>query len=122
MLLKDTNNEAIYASITEGGHGVPSALAISKKLNETRLLNIESMGDEDDGEALARSTFISKIMRPMYLHKYNTEFNENIYSHHDTKGLRGIGTVPSGSCEGDTRLCTYARETSKKRLQCVNQM
>ena len=84
---KDANNDAIYASISEGGLGVPSFLALSKKLKDTRLLNIEGIGDENNGEALARSPSTSKIMRPMYLQKYNIRFNENIYNHLDTKGL-----------------------------------
>ena len=49
-LLRDTNSDAIHASISEGGLGIPSILALSKKLEDTRLHNIESIGDKDDGE------------------------------------------------------------------------
>ena len=46
------SNDAIHMSISEGGIGVPSTMAISKNLKESRLLNVEGIGGEEDGESL----------------------------------------------------------------------
>ena len=86
-LPRDMNNDAIHASISEGGLGIPSILFLSKQLKESRLLNIEGIGTEDDGKALARSSYISKIMQPPYLQNHHIYYNIRIYDHLDTKWI-----------------------------------
>ena len=79
------------------GVGILSILSLCRKHKESRLLNIEGIGSEDDGKALAKSPFTSKIMLPPYLQNQHTDYYVEIYNHLDTRRLKGMGTVPLAS-------------------------
>ena len=91
----DTSNAAIHAPIPEGGLGLFSTIATSKKLKESRLLNVEGIGgggDEDDG-SIIRSPHVLQIMEPKLIKTFIDTSTRDLHKHLDTHGLRGIGTV-----------------------------
>ena len=51
----DVSNDVIHASVSEGGLGIPSTMAMLKTLEESCLLNVEGIGGEEDGEGIVNS-------------------------------------------------------------------
>ena len=93
----DTPNAAIHAPIPEGGLGLFSTIATSKKLKESRLLNVEGIGGDEDGGSIIRSPHVSRIMEPRYIKAFQDTSIRDLHNHLDTQGLRGIGAVPAAS-------------------------
>ena len=89
----DLCNDTIHASISEGGLGLPSTMATSKKLKESRLLNVEGIGGEENGGLIIQSPHVQKIMKPKSIRAYVDRSNKDLYNHMDTKGLCRIGVV-----------------------------
>ena len=95
-LPRDTNSNAIHASLwrlfTYFIHPGPF-----NEIERYKAFNIEGIGDEDDGEALVKPPFVSRLTRPIYLTRYNVEHNKHLYENLDTIELWGIGSVPFAS-------------------------
>ena len=72
-------------------------LVISKKIKESRLLNAEGIGSEDNGESIVQSLHVLKIMRFKFIKAFVDNANKNLYDHMDTNGLQRIGKVPAAS-------------------------
>ena len=93
----DTSNAAIHAPIPEGGLGLFSTIATSKKLKESRLLNVEGIGGDEDGGTIIRSPHVLQIMEPKFIKAYIDTSTRDLHKHLDTQGLRGIGAVSAAS-------------------------
>ena len=82
----DTSNAAIHAPIPEGGIGLFSTIATSKKLNESRLLNVEGIGGDEDGGTIIRSPHVLQIMEPKFIKAYIDTSTRDLHKHLDTQG------------------------------------
>ena len=82
----DTSIAAIHAPIPEGGLGLFSTIATSKKLNESRLLNVEGIGGDEDGATIIRSPHVLQIMEPKFIKAYIDTSTRDLHKHLDTQG------------------------------------
>ena len=77
----DTSNAAIHAPIPEGGRGLFSTIATSKKLNESRLLNVEGIGGDEDSGTIIRSPHVLQIMEPKFIKAYIDTSTRDLHKH-----------------------------------------
>ena len=82
-LPKDINNHAIHAPVSEGDLRV----AMTYKLKQSRHMDVEGIGREEDGESIVKSQLVQRIIRPSLIRVPCENTNPGLFNNLYTKGL-----------------------------------